>query len=382
MKTIKDYIRKVPALALGAAAVLWLATACSNEEDLPSGNGGTDGLIQVDFEVGGTYGAPFSDLGTKAATQTSADQQSIPDMPDNTGPYQPGDIEDGTTLWIAVYEAETADTPPEEAKLMDIKPYRVSGYSLIPCQVDDEGNAKMNGSHYIYEKPLYLTEGTYYFRALGPARKLANNGVDGEIAMNIDNGQWVIAHDDRYVETAGNSKVTLEEDKPNALVRLNPLINQTAQLKFTIYTEDPFVHTMNLQTTGVEVSGLQDYYSKGADGGEPWNWTLYSTYLEAKPADKNTVMYLKEPTVNENTRMVIETPILPTDAVATPLIVLFNMEVNGNPTQYEMMLNRKMFRAGYSYHYRGKLTLIEGVTAIDWENISWEADIPFFENEP
>lgn len=373
-------MKRYSACAWLVALVLALA-ACTNDEQASTGV--PEGMIQVNFEVSGNYGAPFSDLKTRANDAASLDEKhTIPTDPGTDNKYQPGPIADGTTLWIAVYKTENENTTPDNAVLDQVKSYRVSGSSLIPCKVDEDGNVLKNDDNDMYDTPLYLPEGTYYFRALGPARELVTNSDGVKTSLSIDNGQWVIAHDDRYEETAGDTKVTLTSSAPDALVKLNPLINQTARLKFTIYSaeNDPFVHTLQMQPIGVEVSGLQKYYNKG-DENNAWNWTLCGDTLIAYPGNKNTVIYLKEPLESDNDHMVIETPILPTDAVSTPLIVLFNMEVNGNPTQFEMMLNRKIFRAAYSYHYRGKVTIDDGVAAIDWESVSWSADVPLFPKE-
>lgn len=83
----------------------------------------------------------------------------------------------------------------------------------------------------------------------------------------------------------------------------------------------------------------------------------------------------KNVTQINNKEVVIETAVLPTDATSSSIIVIFNMEVNGIPTQYEMMLNLKILRAAFSYHYKGKLTTTEGITAITWQNVSWSANV-------
>lgn len=348
------------------AAVLLLAAGCSKEENKASV---PEGMIQVNFSQQGTFGAPFTDLKAKKES-ISPTRGNVPEG------YTPQPIEDGTTLWIAVYIGTPSEVAAEHGDILTVKSYRVSGHSLIPCEVDEGGNVVSE-----YDTPLYLKPGKYFFRAIGPARKLEKND-HGHYALNIDNGEWVIANDERYKETAGNVAVELTSETPDCLVKLNPLINQTARLKFTLYSaaDDPFVHSLKMHPVGVELSGLQKHYSNTNATGKPWNWTFctLSDTLKAFPGNKNVLMYLREPLVSTNDRFVIETSILPTDAIATPLMALFNIEVNGNPTQFDMMLTRKIFRAGYSYHYRGRVSIDNGVTALDWENVSWSADIPFF----
>lgn len=368
-----NQIRKYTAKAWVVIGLL-SAAGCSQED--PSLHPAPEGTVQVNFCQSGTYGAPLSDLKSSALRVEYADIPIDPDPDGTLHPYQPTPVPDGTTLWVAIYEVkdEALDAP----SFITVKSYRVSGRSMIPCKVDKDGNPESD-----YDTPLYLPAGKYIFRALGPARELARQTASGELSLYLDNGDWIIANDSRYKETSGMTTVTeLKENNMDQLVELDPLINQTARLKFTIYSDnsDPFVHTLKMMPIGVELSGLQNRYSKGSEDSAPWNWTLCTPAdtLVAHPGNKNTLVYLKKPLVSTDNRIALETHILPTDAVATPLIVLFNIEVNGNPTQFEMMLNRKMFRAGYSYHYRGKVTINQGVAALVWESVSWDAEIPFF----
>jgi len=40
-----------------------------------------------------------------------------------------------------------------------------------------------------------------------------------------------------------------------------------------------------------------------------------------------------------------------------------------------MMLNEKDFKAGYSYGYRGSVSIEDGVSVITWQYVSWEHDV-------
>ena len=56
--------------------------------------------------------------------------------------------------------------------------------------------------------------------------------------------------------------------------------------------------------------------------------------------------------------------------------MLFNLSVNGIPTQYEMMLNQKVFKAAYTYHYVGTVKMENGVSTITWQYVSWNEELP------
>lgn len=308
-----------------------------------------EGCVRVNFTLSGSYGGPLSDL-----------SRSNP-----LDKYSPVKIPDGTTLWIAVYKE--SPTEPQQ-----VKSFVVKGNTLYPCKVDDDGNVTDEN-----DVPLYLESGTYTFRAIGPARKLTKNKH-----LYIENGQYVIANDERTrfnngPLVKGTAGVEAELDNNDDLVvevQLNPLINQTAKLKFTIKAGDN-VYKLGVQTTGVEIDGLQDNYSILNN---PWNWTLGTDTdtLIAYRGNKNTKLTLTEPVEITNKKVVYETSILPTDAYSTPLIILFSMRVNGVPSQFQMMLSRKLFLTGYSYHYMGTINLKDGIAAMEWMNVGWETNVP------
>lgn len=312
-----------------------------------------EGCVKVNFSLSGLYGGPFSDLSRSHPLDI----------------YTPEKIPDGTTLWIAVYKQD-------ETNPLKIKSFVVKGNTLYPCKVDDDGSVIDEN-----DVPLYLESGTYIFRAIGPARKLIYNN-----SLYIENGQYVIANDERdrfnegftLYETKGTKGVTAtldNQENPVVEVQLNPLINQTAKLKFTIKAGEN-VYKLGVQTTGVEIDGLQNNYSISGYDNNPWNWTLASDTLIAYRGEKDTKLILTKPTEMTGEKVVYETAILPTDAYSTPLIILFSMRVNGVPSQFQMMLSRKIFLTGYAYHYMGTINLKNGIAAMEWMNVGWETNVP------
>lgn len=319
------------------------------QEEIP------EGCVRVNFTLSGSYGGPLSDLSRSNPLNN----------------YSPVKIPDGTTLWIAVYKESSNE-------LQQVKSFVVKGNTLYPCKVDDDGNVTDEN-----DVPLYLESGTYTFRAIGPARKLTDDKLTDDKHLYIENGQYVIANDERtrfnngpLVKGTAGVKEELDNNENLVVeVQLNPLINQTAKLKFTIKAGDN-VYKLGVQTTGVEIDGLQDNYSISNDVKSPWNWTLGTDTLIAYRGNKNTKLTLTEPVEITNKKVVYETSILPTDAYSTPLIILFSMRVNGVPSQFQMMLSRKLFLTGYSYHYMGTINLKDGIAAMEWMNVGWETDVP------
>lgn len=377
---------------LAPMSLLVLSGCSSADEPLsPSSQPGDDngemaeGQCAVTLAIRGNYGAPLSSL--------SSTSRSSENYPRDLAAYTPEDLPEGSTLWVAYTDETDADDKPDFTQA-PVHSYVVGeriGESnvLYPCDVDTAGVCT-----YKSNRPLYLNQGeTYYFRAMGPARALtANNG------LYITNGQAVYCNDNRWDATA-DTQFTVSTTTQTEVCELNPMINQTAQIKLTIECEkiavtdsdgnqeydengDPLyyypIHDMAVTSSGVIITGLQNNYSQLNAVGEPFNWLFSESHLFTYPGDVTYHMKLDENYMLASTdghKMTFEAPILPCDAVATPIIVEFYMRINGVPTQFEMMLNRKMFLGAYSYHYKGTLSIEEGIYALEWLQISSNVDI-------
>jgi len=360
-------------LVLGLSALV----GCSDDSlaELSSPQTGGD-KVEVRLTIAGDYGAPFSDL-------QSSGSRAGEDYDRDLAAYKPFFIPDRTTLWISIEDMAGEGVEKEPSIL---KSYVVKNETLYPCVVDEQGAL-------LYEStdPLYLTKGkTYRLRAMGPARKLTDDN-----RLYVQNGEYVFANDNRYEQTKGTI-VTIKpeiQSEPGGVytVTLNPLIQQTARLKFTIVAaadENGYspIHTMSVMPIGIEISGLQEHYSRrlnddgsfipASEESEPWNWRWGETYLKTFPGKVYNYMTLHEPVSSSNREIVFQTAILPTDAVANPIIVMFNLRVNGVPTQFEMMLNRKMFLHAYSYHYKGTISIQDGIACMEWQSVMFERHKP------
>ena len=110
----------------------------------------------------------------------------------------------------------------------------------------------------------------------------------------------VIANDERYEETAGNAVATLTKECPDCLVTLKPLINQTARLKFTLYSaeDDPFVHSLKMQTRGHRIVGAAEALRQVHSQANRWELDVCSADMfYSLSGNKNVLMYLQEPLI-------------------------------------------------------------------------------------
>lgn len=374
----------------------YLFYACSQEEvgKVPVSPEVPEGKVAVTFTIPGMIAEPLDGF----AEESRADETTLAGI--NTLP-----LPDGTTLWLFAEDVTENLEGGEELDDVDPKSYVVrnidgmvdeSGNSrqqLLPCEVDEEGNLLNESS-----VPLYLTYGHIYnFRAVSPARAFVENATDENgnnvYAFYVDNKEYVIATDDRYEQTEF-THITIGDTGTEGgyvaengvqIVEMNPLINQTAQLEFTIVPEEnnPYIHSISVLPQGIEISGVQDRYSASSDNSVLWNWSTGEP-LHAYTGDNNTSFLIRKDTQfedafieeRENGSLYIKCPILPTNAFSTSIIVVFNLQINGSPTQYEMMLNQKIYQAAYTYHYKGTIRMEDGVSVITWQYVNWSDDVP------
>lgn len=373
---------------ISICATTCLFYACSQEEvaKVPVSPEVPEGKVAVTFTIPGMIAKPLDGFAEESRSILTDLNIPVTNLPD------------GTTLWLFaedVPEGEVSESvEPKSYVVRDIDGmYDDEGrqlQQLLPCTVDEEGNLISETS-----VPLFLTFGhTYRFRAVSPARKFVEGATDenGEpvYAFYVDNKDYVIATDDRYEETKAkvikiDAAAADEGSTGVEVVEMNPLINQTAQLEFTIEPEEnnPYIHSISVLPQGIEISGVQDRYSASSDNSVLWNWSTGEP-LHAYTGDNNTSFLIRKDTQfedafieeRENGSLYIKCPILPTNAFSTSIIVVFNLQINGSPTQYEMMLNQKIYQAAYTYHYKGTIRMEDGVSVITWQYVNWSDDVP------
>lgn len=369
----KRYIRRKAAALL----LLPLFGACDKQE-LPASDPVPEGMV----EVLPALPEQFSALPRKAsevrsqATRTYDPNATTNDKLDKTIP-----LPDGSTVWL-IAKNEQDNTLVKNSYVVRNSSSGEDALSyLVPCTVNARGEVTDEEG-----APLYLKEGTQHlFYAVSPARELdPDKFAEGKVAFRVKNGAYFYANDGRYAKTSPQP-ITVESTNPEAVQRipLSPMINQTAELKFQI-RKGQGVHDLDIQPSGIQLSGLQndspeagsiyggpdglDWHMSQAEGDEP---------IKLQHGDKTGSNNYYDYTIDAEGRVNIEVPVLPMRSLSKPVIVVFRLKVNGVPTSYEMMLNEKDFKAGYSYGYRGEVSITAGVTVFTWQFVSWEHDVDF-----
>lgn len=341
--------------------------------------------------------------GSVAATRATTRATVITGNPDNVHPEltPPRNIQDvfspesyldplplGSTMRLLVWKAERNAQDGKWQRMTNRRPinrtFVVSGdeeqgfYYLRPCEVDKQGRfVKESGA------PLMLDNGDWIVYASSPALP-----VDDNAGLKLTNGQEYMSSDWRYKETYPTYIHLGSTNDDVVQITLNPIIHQNARLILSLYSENQYIHSVDLLNAGIQVNGLQapSYYP----GGWSMNYTDTLQMGWTKKEDKLvlTNKFVSPVTILKKTKdgqrdsvtylaFNVMADILPTDATSFPVNVLFSGAVNGVPANFSYNLNEKVFRPGYYYHYVGKLDVQDGVVVLEWQFNSWEEDIDF-----
>lgn len=358
---------------IAAAMLLLLPLYSCSGQDEPDNGGGQpvpEGMVEVCPVLPGMY----RDIPRDPASTGRAASRYYPSSDETNGKLTKDNeirLPEGSTVWLIAKDEKKGSYVQKSYVVYNPEDDEQTSY-LVPCSVNDEGEVTdMEGT------PLYLKDGTTYkFYAISPARKLEIN--EDRIEFKVKNGEAFYANDSRYKATIATEKtVTFQDSAEVQKVELNPMINQTALLKFQI-SKGIGVHDLDIQPSGIEVSGLQN------DDDIYWHMSQSVTDepIILQHGKKSGTYNNYDYTIDSEKRVNIEVPVLPMYSISKPVIVVFRLKINGVPTSYEMMLNEKDFKAGYSYGYRGTVNIEKGVTVITWQYISWEIDGPLIpENE-
>jgi len=370
---------------IGAAMLLLpLLWSCqSGDEPEPKGEPTVpEGMVEIRPALPGMSGYIPRDASdaAKAASSRAYDSNSVT----NSKLGKEHRLPNGSTVWLI------ATTPGDDGKTTFVKKsyvvYNPEGNEsmsyLVPCSVDSDGNMiAMDGA------PLYLKDKTTYkFYAVSPARSIDEEALsDGKVQFQLKNGEHFYANDGRYSKTTAQ-EVPISSDNPEAVqvVKLSPMINQTAQLKFQIIkNKESGVHDLDIQPAGIQISGLQNDSPEeesiyGNKNGIYWHMSQGENDepIILQHGGKWGTFNCYDYTIDSDKRINLEVPVLPMRSISKPIIVVFRLKINGVPTSYEMMLNEKDLKAGYSYGYRGIVSISDNVAVVTWQYVSWEIEVP------
>lgn len=330
-------------------AMVLLCMSCATDSSEEEVN--TEELVQVNPVANGYYTSIIPSTHSRAADSNTLKNVTI------------HPLENGSTIRLMVYDNNKKFIAKYSRTYLVYNSGESESTLLSPCDVDDDGKVTS-----VTGTPLYMTPGTYYFRILSPAKALNSKN---SFVNRVDNGEYLLATDDRYTQTAmmqAEIKKVKQQNNTQTLY-LPPIINQTARMQFTIKSGEG-VHSLDMLTEGIEISGIQ----RPEENTNNINW-VNGGQLPVKVGDLQGLVRITEATRNADNSLMAHTGILPTDARSQSINILLNLKVNGNPTQYQMMLNKMLIEAGHSYNYTATVKISNGVTVLTWQNRSWTENV-------
>lgn len=363
-------------------AVAFLTLSCQNE----MGHTGPEQKgTRIEFLIPGVYAG---------GTVTKSD---VSDKPRNLNAPQTT-LPDGMTLWLT-YSVKLSDGTFTEPELKGYKIRSAEGYhSMFACDIATE-EGKDGLTYTIIEEsasgsPLILEDGTYKFKMIAPALPVTFREDGKGWRIPVDNGTYFYSTDGRYKETMPRETVVKFEDMTNGnyvqYVKLNPIVQQVARLNFRIICGKN-VEKLEMLPAGIEVSGLQnpeeqpEFY---------WSSNDLTDTLKMKRGDKHQWITIpgsdfrkEEIRWDRNHNGMIDGDsevfeafigdigVLPTNAQSTTIVMLFNMLVNGIPTQYETTLNEILLEHAHSYDMTVEVSQKDGIIVFNWQNQSWTEDL-------
>ena len=341
-----------------------------------------DGLVRVEVLVPQLYGHQPDRPITKAG-----ETNELGDMKNRLPSMTPGNLQEGSTLWLT-YELQTkADDPTtpdvNEAEYTEpnLKAYVVKsssgGYqALYACKHSEvDGKLVVNTDDVsVTATPLYLKHAhKYRFRMISPAMPINAQ----TLSMAVDNGDSFCSSDQRYPETSSiDTEITANANGVN-YISLNPMIQQTARLRLKLI-KGMNVSTLDMMGDGAEITGIQNPYMHSEEG-DSYSWSSLNKKdtLVMRMGDKRAWVTLPGDKFikDEEGNLTGEVCILPTDARNNTVTILLNMAVNGVPTQYMTTLSGQVFEHAKSYNMNFTVSLRANVVVVNWQNVSWTENI-------
>lgn len=230
--------------------------------------------------------------------------------------------------------------------------------SLYPCTLNEDGTIKSED-----KKPLYLTEGTYTFSAVSPAHKYKNN------KMEIDNGESVVATNNCWTQTSASEIIIKKSDK-SKIIPLNPLMQLTARMTFTLKGGDG-VSSLSVMQDGIEIDRIRQNPVTLDNVGDSIAAVITDNYdrIYIKEKEKDKIKILDDGSIRG------EVCLLPIDNRPTPMTVILNLLVNNVPTQFTFSIVNKVLYAGYSYDYKVTIKIKDNITVANWQETSWSTTV-------
>ncbi|MBP9998399.1 MAG: BF2992 family fimbrillin-A clan protein [Bacteroidales bacterium] len=382
---MKELLKNIALLCAAVALV-----SCGSGKLAPDVPEAVQVLIKAPSNA--SYSVPGPRALTKAGEGSDGfDQLFIPDLK-SVGTVK--GMPEGSTLWLLIeipgpgYKYKENYNDPSEVvepaswqeSEYSYKPYVVGANgAMYPCETEDVvlGNEvyrqvkhdALSGEILSSGSALMLPFGLYKFHAVAPASPLLvrKDGVDQAPVVHIHNGEYVQATDVRWKETYPKGVLIRGDSQMSGVqsISLASLVNQTARVTVNIRCGDENVRMLSLQKSGIEISGIQE------DRFGDFSWTMDGKPIETRIGNKYEGAVFREVEQRkEGGRDVItaHVSILPTDARANTIYLLFHLIVNNVPTQFMVGVTNQLYEAANEYVFNFNVKMDGNVTVGTWDN--------------
>ncbi len=311
-------------------------------------------------------------------------------------------------------------------------------HTLNPCDLKADAEGKLildaDGLPQVdkeYLDPYYLPQGNvFYFMAVSPAYLPKEVTTDGKKSYKykVKNREELLTTNNHWKQTQFTTH-TVEKDSLYANITLNPLMHNTARIRFFVTNEikagektddgtPVYANVTSLSSTAdfaeldriptepggkwteytwnsttqsmVSTTVLMDEYNLALGdsivrqmGNNINHNQLIIPYDQCKQTVEENKLYVgvsdendKEAYLDKVT-LEAQTHILPVDIRPTPMYIRLRLMVNETPMtfQYSTM---KYFRAGYTYDYTVRIRISSGKIYIaTWQDHSWSYDLGY-----
>lgn len=301
---------------------------------------------------------------------------------------------EGSTLWLLIeipgpgYRYKESYNDPSEVvepaswqeSEYSYRPYVVgSNGAMYPCETEDVvlGNEvyrqvkrdALSGEILSSGPALMLPFGLYKFHAVAPASPLLvkRDGVEQRPKVRIHNGEYVQATDVRWKETYPKGVLIRGGSEMSGVqsISLASLVNQTARITVNVRCGDDYVRMLSLQKNGIVISGIQE------DRFGEFNWTMDNEPVQTRIGNKYEGAVFRDVEhrkVDGRDVITAHVSILPTDARANTIYVLFHLIVNNVPTQFMVGLTNQLYLAANEYVFNFNVRMDGNVTVGTWDN--------------
>lgn len=396
MSKIKKYIIRLISTLTLAVSLLLMFSCTENDYPEPDTTQplppAPEGYAYLNIQLPGTYDhLAIGQTKTRGVSGITAPEDLDPDTDLNLLPL-------GTTIWVLIQQYDADGVTPKGREMPYA--YRVRAAETgsrnlerLNSTTEDRGDSIVYNITSVESVPVIIEKGfRYKFRMIAPAHELIYiKGVPdadrGTFRLWLDNGQSLMANDERYAIPGGINTtpvyIDINENASDRLdIELNPMIQQMARLHLSIHPRpDKGVHTTDLLTMGCVIAGLES-------GPKVWGLDTGKQFTpQTGPKRGNMIIRNYElldrtiPNPEEPDKQLsyksleIIADIIPMNGTGNSLSIELNARINGVPVQLMTLIKDAILLHSRAYTANFNLSIDNGITVLNFTTLGWGTEV-------